>query len=276
MKRLIAIVVLGLVFFLPSVCTAEQATPVQNSVSAHRDWHVFANIAYTSRTLGGSIDSRNAIVGHTAGSMIATADSMNLDNSNALMYTLAAQYKRWGLSLNYTPTSFSGQGHAIVGLSDSLKGTLVQTSLNTNIGIDLLLGKFTYDILQTKTARFGVGVGIGGSYIDLSIIPRVGSPIIYNGNEPFGFLSVYMQNSYDRFLYGFNLNGISGTFSGVQVDYSDYTVDVGYRLSDGELKCDIIGGYRLVNFSIDIESGEEMIKAVTQLQGPFIGFSLSY
>jgi hypothetical protein len=60
------------------------------------------------------------------------------------------------------------------------------------------------------------------------------------------------------------------------VDYSDYTVDVGYRLSDGELKCDIIGGYRLVNFSIDIESGEEMIKAVTQLQGPFIGFSLSY
>ena len=85
-----------------------------------------------------------------------------------------------------------------------------------------------------------------------------------------------MENNYKRFLYGFSVNAISATFSGVEVDYSDYTVNLGYRLSDKIVKWDIVGGYRLVNFSIDIETGQTMIKAITHLKGPFIGVSVSY
>ncbi|MCG6936428.1 MAG: hypothetical protein LJE73_11090 [Proteobacteria bacterium] len=256
-------------------CAAEQAAPL-DSASAHRDWHFFANLSYTSRTLGGSIENKNAVSDNVFGSLFATGETMNLDNSDSFMYTLAVQYKKWRLGLNYAPTSFSGQGYAIVDLAGNQSGVLTKTPLNTDIEVNLLLGKLSYDIIQTKDSRFGLGVGLGSSYIDLNIIPQLGNSIIYKGNQPFGFLSLYMANNYHRFLYGFNINAISTTFSGVAVDYSDYTVDLGYRLSNKDVKWDIVGGYRLVNFSIDIQNGQNMIEAITKLQGPFVGVSISY
>ena len=263
------------VFFMSSAWSAERTTPSENT-SGYRDWHVFANISFSPRTLDGSVQNKNAIVNNTFDDLLATGDSMNLDTSDGFMYTLGLQYKRWGLEVNYTPTSFSGEGYAVVALTGTQAGAFAATPLNTGIDVDLLLGKVTYDIIQTQGTKFGVGVGLGRSYIDLNIIPQVGDSIVYNGDEPFGFLSIYMANNYHDFLYGFNLNSISATFSDVEVDYSDYTLDIGYRLSDKEVKWDILGGYRLVNFSIDIEDGQNPIKAVTHLQGPFIGVSATY
>jgi hypothetical protein len=263
------------VLFMPSAWSAEEAASSEDP-EHHRDWHFFANVSYTPRTLSGSITNKSAIDDGVFGDLAATGDSMNLDTSDSLMVTVAAQYRRWRMGLNYAPTSFSGQGYAIVALSGNQAGAYVKTPLNTSIDVNLLLGKLSYDIIQTKDSRFGVGAGLGSSYVDLSIIPQVGNSIVYQGNQPFGFLSVYMQNKYHDFLYGFNFNAISASFSGVEVDYSDYTVDLGYRLSDKKVKWDVVGGYRLVNFSIDIEDGEDMIEAVTKLQGPFIGLSASY
>jgi hypothetical protein len=275
--RSFAVVVFAFVFvfFMPSVWSAEQAAPSETT-SDHRDWHFFANISYTSRTLDGSVAETSEITDDVFGDLYATGDSMNLGNSDKFMYTLAVQYKKWSLGLNYTPTSFSGQGYAIVALTGSQAGVSAKTPLNTDIEVNLLLGKLSYDIIQTKNTKFGIGVGLGRSNIDLNIIPQVGNSIIYNGDQPFGFLSVYMENNYKRFLYGFSVNAISATFSGVEVDYSDYTVNLGYRLSDKIIKWDIVGGYRLVNFSIDIETGQTMSKAITHLKGPFIGVSVSY
>ena len=275
MNKFFAVTVFVLVFVMPSASSAEQTAPSENT-SSHRDWHFFANISYSSRTLDGSITETTAIANDVFGDLVATGDSMNLDTSDTFMYTLAAQYKKWRMGLNYMPTSFSGQGYAIVTLTGNQAGVLAKTPLNTDIDIDLLLGKLTYDIIQTQSSRFGVGVGLGRTQIDLNIIPQVGNSIIYKGYQPFGFLSVYMANNYQRFLYGFNFNAISASFTGVEVGYSDYTIDFGYRLSDKEIKWDLVGGYRLVNFSIDIEDGQNMYKAITHLQGPFIGVSVSY
>jgi hypothetical protein len=274
-NRLASVIILASLFFMAFARAAEQTPPPDNT-SAHRDWHFFANLSYTSRTLGGSIENKNAISDDVFGTLFATGETMNLDRSDSFMYTLAVQYKKWRLGINYAPTSFSGQGYAIVDLAGNQSGVLTKTPLNTDIGVNLLLAKLSYDIIQTKGSRFGVGVGLGSSYIDLNIIPQVGTSIIYNGNQPFGFLGLYMENNYHGFLYGFNLNAISATFSGVAVDYSDYTLDLGYRLSDKDIKWDIVGGYRLVNFSIDIQNGQNMIEAITKLQGPFVGVSVSY
>ena len=275
MNWLYTVTILAYILNVP--CTwAEEPTQSSESSSSQRDWHIFANISYTTRTLSGSVQNRNVIADNLFGNLYATGDSMNLDTSDSFMYTVAAQYKRWRIGLNYAPTSFSGQGYALVDLTGSMSGVLTQTPLHTDIAVDLLLGKLSYDIIQTPGTRFGVGVGLGSSYVDLSIIPQVGDPIIYNGNQPFGFLSLYMANNYHGFLYGFNFNAISATFTGVEVDYSDYTVELGYRLSDKAIKWDVVGGYRLVNFSIDIEDSSELIKADTKLQGPFIGLSMTY
>jgi hypothetical protein len=271
----LTVFVFMLLLFMPSAWSAEQAAPSENT-SDHRDWHFFANISFTSRTLDGSVVEKTAIGDYAFGDLVATSDSMNLDKSNKFMYTLAAQYKKWSVGLNYTPTSFNGEGYAIVALTGSQVGVLAETPMNTDVEVNLLLGKLSYDIIQTKNARFGVGVGLGRSNIDLNIVPQIGNSIIYNGYQPFGFLSVYMANIYKRFLYGFSINAISATFSGVEVDYSDYTVNFGYRLFDKVVKWDIVGGYRLVNFSIDIETEQKTIEAVTRLKGPFIGVSVSY
>jgi hypothetical protein len=248
---------------MPIGWTTEQAAPSENT-SDHRDWHIFANISYTSRTLDGSVNNRSAIADDVFGDLVASGDSMNLDTSQTLMYTLGVRHRRWGLGLNYAPTSFSGQGYAIVTLSGGAAGVLQKTPLNTDIDVNLLLGRLTYDVVQTGASRFGIGAGLGKSYIDLNIIPQVGDSIIYDGNQPFGYFSIYMSSTHNGFLYG------------DEVEYSDYTIDLGYRLSDKEIKWDIVGGYRLVNFSIDIEDGNDMVKAITHLQGPFIGISITY
>lgn len=275
MRKSVITASLASLLLSPTAWADEQATPPDNA-SNLRNWHFTANISYTTRTLDGSVVSRTPAINDAFGDLVATGDSMNLDTSDALMYTLIAHYKKWHFGLNYAPTSFSGQGYAIVDLSGTTTGVLAKTPLNTTIDIDLLLGKISYDLIQTSETRFGVGVGLGSSYINLNIIPQVGNAIIYNGNQPFGFLSLYMLNEYNQFLYGFNVNGISASFEGVQVDYSDYTVELGYRLSDKDVKWDIIWGYRLVNFSIDLESGQNVYKATTKLDGPFIGVSVTY
>jgi hypothetical protein len=279
MKRFFPCIILAFVMFVPAALSAASGSDRENNTSqTTRDWHFSAAIVYTSRTLGGSIAQNDPLFRNTYGSMLATTDSMNLNKSDSFMYTLAVQYRRWGVALNYGPTSFSGQGSALVGLDNNTTdtGLLHTTPLTTAINIDLLLGKFTYDIVQSKNSRFGVGIGLGESFIDLHITPDVGKPIAFSGTEPFAYASIYMQNRYEAFLYGFNLNGISATFSGTKIDYSDYTVDLGYRLSDDTVKWDVIGGYRLVNFTISMEDQGENIKAVTQLQGPFVGLSISY
>jgi len=288
MKPLLAGIIIVFVLEVPAAWCADEGTetedktsPLENASTAgkpkdKRNWHFFANIVFTSRTLDGSIVNKNALNDDAFGNLVATGDSMNLDTSNSFMYILAAQYKKWRFGLNYAPTSFSGQGYAIVALTGSSAGVLAKTPLNTDIDVNLLLGKLSYDLIETQNSKFGVGAGLGASYIDLNIIPQVGDSIIYKGDQPFGFLSIYMFNNYQKFLYGFAINAISATFTGVEVDYSDYTVDLGYRLSDKEIKWDIVGGYRLVNFSIDLEDGQDTISATVKLQGPFLGVSATY
>jgi hypothetical protein len=244
--------------------------------TAERPWHLSLNVVYSSRSLSGEIVNRNAITDDSFGNLAATGDSMNVGTSDGLTLMVGAQYKRWGAGVNYMPTSFSGQGAAIVEVGGAEAGVAAKTPLNTNVEVNLLLGNISYKLIQTENAVFGIGAGFGQAAIDLNIIPAVGSAIIYKGEQPFGFLNMYMANNYKRFLYGFSLNGVSATFDGVQVDYSDYRVDLGYRAIDDQVKCDIVGGYRMVNFAIDLEYGAEMAAADVTLEGPFLGVNFIY
>lgn len=249
---------------------------LSSAVAEDRDWHFNLNIAYTSRTLDGMIVDKRAITNDAFGSLIATGDSMNVGSSDGLMLAAGAQYKKWGFGLNYMPTSFSGTGSAVVELGGGGGGVVVKTPLNTDIEVNMLLANVSYNFIQNRNMVFGVGVGFGQTSIDLKVIPDVGNSIVYEGEQPFGFLNVHMSNNYKRFLYGFSLNGISGNFGGAEVDYSDYKVDLGYRVMDKKVKCDLIGGYRMVNFAIDLEYGQNVVTADITLKGPFLGVNFVY
>lgn len=257
-------------------CLAIVISDASAGEESDRDWHFSLNMVYSARELDGTIANRTGITDNVFGDLLATGDSMNVGTSDSLMLALGAQYKRWGMGLNFLPTSFNGQGSAVVGLGGNQAEVMVKTPLNTNIDVNMVLGNIFYNFIQTSNMVFGIGVGFGQTSIDLSIIPDVGNPIIYNGNQPFGFLNMHMSNTYKKFLYGFSINGISGTFAGAKVDYSDFKIDLGYRVIDKKVKCDIVGGYRMVNFAIDIENGPDIVAADVTLDGPFLGMAFSY
>jgi hypothetical protein len=201
---------------------------------------------------------------------------MNVGTSDEFMLAIGAYYKRWGIGLNYMPTSFSGVGSALVKVDSGSTGVIVATPLNTNIDVNMVLANVSYDFIKTGNNVFGIGVGLGNTSIDLAIIPGVGDSIIYNGNQPFGFLNIHMSSKHNSFSYGFSMNGISADFDGASVDYSQYTVNLGYRVKDGAVKLDVIGGYRLVNFAIDLQEGQNVIRADVALEGPYLGVNLVY
>ncbi|MDF7808809.1 hypothetical protein P4E94_15275 [Pontiellaceae bacterium B12219] len=263
------------VLLLPLFSQGEEQT-----IEDHKPnlWHFFGSVVYSSRTLDGSIVDVTQGVNGGFGSMIATGESMNLEPSESPMLALGAQYKRFGFGLNYMPTSFEGQGYALVAGSGTTAGAMIKTPLNTSIDVNMLLANIYYNFIQTPDTIFGFGFGMGQTSIDLSIVPdsSLATPLIYNGTQPFGFLNLHFSSCYNRFLYGFALNGLSMDIDGVNIVYSDYKVDLGYRLIDKRMKLDFIGGYRLVNFSIDLKYDSTKVKTDVSLEGPFLGVRAVY
>lgn len=243
---------------------------------SEQHWHYNLSLVYSKRTLDGTIANKTPIDNNTFGSLLATGESMNVGTSDEFMLSVSAYYKRWGVGLNYMPTSFSGTGSALVEVGSGSTGVIAETPLNTNIDVNMVLANLTYDFIKTGNNVFGVGVGLGNTSIDLSIIPGVGDSIIYNGNQPFGFLNIHMSSKHNDFSYGFSMNGISADFDDAAVDYSQYTVNLGYRVKDGAVKLDVIGGYRLVNFAIDLQEGQNIVRADVALEGPYLGVNLLY
>lgn len=259
------------------ICALIQ-TSIAEEETKPRNWHISGNVVYSSRSLDGTIANKTAIAGGVFGDLIATGDSMDVGTSDSAMLALAVQYKRFGIGINYMPTSFDGQGTALVAGTGSNIGIIKEVSLDTDIDVTMLLANIYYNFIQTPDTVFGLGVGFGQTSIDLSIIPDStwATPLIYEGEQPFGFLNLHFSSNYKRFLYGFAINGISGVFDGVDVTYSDYKVDIGYRVIDKKVKLDIMGGYRLVNFAVDLEYDGNKTAADVSLQGPFLGISATY
>lgn len=240
------------------------------------DWHFFGNVVYSSRSLDGVIVAKNAINDGVYGDMVTTGDAMGVDDSQGAMLALGVQYKRFGLALNYMPTSFDGTGSALVAGTGTNVGVIVETPLETKIDVDMLLASMYYNIVQTRDSVFGIGAGFGQTMVDLSITPEVGTALAYNGQLPFGFVRLHFNSRYKRFLYGFALNGLSLDVDGANIVYSDYKVDLGYRLIDKRVKLDLVGGYRLVNFAVDLDGTSGEIGVDVSLEGPFFGVTAIY
>jgi len=239
-------------------------------------WQFTGSILYTSRSLSGTIVSRNAINDGVYGDMTTTADTMGLDKSQSVLLSLGAKYKCFGLGMNYLPTSYKGSGFALVAASGPSGGVFIPTPLESRIDIDMILGNISYDLIQTPDTVFGVGAGLGTTLIDLSIVPETGTALVYDGSQPFGFLTVYFGSRYRQLYYGFSLNGLSMDIDGAYVRYSDYMAQVRYRLHDARTKADLVGGYRQVNFAVELDGDGWQLRSDMSQEGPFLGLSVTY
>ncbi|MDF7797996.1 hypothetical protein P4C99_00875 [Pontiellaceae bacterium B1224] len=268
MKRKSVFAIAMILLFQTLFCLGEETKTEEKKPDP---WHFYGSVVYSSRTLDGSVVDVTQGSNGGFGSMIATGESMNLGTSDSAMLALGVQYKRFGFGLNYMPTSFEGQGYALVAGSGANAGAMIKTPLNTDIDVDMLLANIYYNFIQTPDTIFGIGMGLGQTSIDLSIVPDIGTSLVYSGTQPFGFLNLHFSSCYHRFLYGFSLNGLSMDIDGVNIVYSDYKVDLGYRVIDKRTKVDLIGGYRLVNFAIDLGYDSTKVDTDVSLEGPFLG-----
>jgi len=149
--------------------------------------------------------------------------------------------------------------------------------------IDMYLANVLYEVVKTPNTSLKVGVGLGSSVVEFNVTPdstHVGE-IAYDGSEPFGFLTVNMMNTYNDFSYGFNVNGINMEIDNTLVEYSDFTLQGGYRFyKKKRFKADVIAGFRQVNFALTTNNDDDIVDHIYDvdltLSGPFIGFTLSY
>ena len=246
---------------------------------AASDWTFSGNLVYSSRPYAGSFTKKQT-TDVANGGMFATDETMNLDTSDTMMLALGVRYKRYGAIINYMPTNYYGQGTALIGSNDvGDVGKFKESPLDTTIEVDMLLANVYYNLIQTRSSVFGLGVGFGQTSINIDLTPELRSEelgVNYSGTQPFGFLSMHMSNTHGKFLYGFVVHGIQAEFNNVEVKYSDYKIDLGYRLVDKRYKFDIVGGYRSVNFDADINTSSGEVVSKMTLEGPFFGVNVAY
>ena len=252
------------------------------------NWSVFLTAYYTSRKIKGNIGRKNELKGGLSTDLYATGETLDLDRSNGFMYDIGASYKHWFLGLSFMPSLFQDQGNGfsyvdLTGPNGS--GVLTQVVTTTKVHIDMYLANISYEAVRTEHTTFKVGLGFGASTVKLHITPAdtIVQEIRFDHSQPFGFITLNMATEYKRFLFGANFNGITMKIDGVQINYLDFTTQLGYRAYQRYFNVDIIAGYRMVNFAISGSSVTDGPPDVTRtvdvdltLEGPFLGITLSY
>ncbi len=284
----------GLIFssiLTASLFAGAEVTPEELNTSEEQNYGILENSHfhftsyYTPREVKGDIGRQNSLSSVQA-ELIATADTLDLGDSKGLMYTLGAQYENWILGFTYMPSTFEdeGNGNAIVALQGpNGNGVLTKLGATTTVDIDMYLANVLYEVVKTPNTSLKVGVGLGSSVVTFNVTPEsthIGG-IAYDGSEPFGFLTVNMMNTYNDFSYGFNVNGVSMEIDNTTVEYSDFTLQGGYRFYEKKrFKADVIAGFRQVNFALTTKSDDDIASHIYNvdltLSGPFVGFTLSY
>ena len=265
-------------FFYGSNVIAQNVT--ETSIEEREEvsnWHFMFDLMYSQRSLKGAFINKTVADNGRFGNLFSTGEAMNLDDSYSLMYGIAVQYKKFGLGYTHMPTTFEGEGFALVSAGGMGGGVFAPTRLSTELDVTMDLMQAYYNFVQDKDRVVGIGAGLGITGIDISIIPTVGNPIVYSDTQPFGFLNFHFSDNHDGFLYGFAVNWINAKFQGVDVYYLDYKINLGYRITDGKIKTDANFGYRDVNFAIDIEgsSGDKFISDL-DTAGPFASLRIIY
>ena len=283
----------GLTFFFllaaHSFAEADVTLPVESDKTQERpealeEWHFYLTSYYTPRTVTGDITRRNT-EGFISTDLVATGESLDLDKSKGLMYALGTEYKKWTLGFTLMPSKFNdqGNGYAFFDVEDQKgNGVLTRVDTTAEVHINMYLTNILYEVVHTPHTSLKVGIGAGASVVKFNITPQNQSinEVAYDGSQPFGFVTINMVNNYGDFLYSFNVNGVSMDQGDVHVNYSDYTVELGYRFYHKKFNVDIIGGYRMVNFALDGSNETDNVNhkydVDLTLKGPFIGITLSY
>jgi hypothetical protein len=118
---------------------------------------------------------------------------------------------------------------------------------------------------------FATPDSLGQAQMDVSFAEDNGVSTGFDGNVPFGFLSVVMQGNSGRFFYRFSVNGIAISMDGVAINYKDFNVSGAYRMLDRKIKLDAVLGVRYRVFDYNFDTQQTKSTTDIELSGPYVG-----
>lgn len=249
-------------------------------VTTPNEWHTTVHTEVNYWRLSGTIENQVDLDSDNYGAFFATSESLNVQKETIPAISASAKYNRWTAGLYYLPIEFSGVGTAKgeidLTVGDTQIGAFANVPLASRFDLHVALGKFSYDLISASDRVFGIGFGLGQLDIDIDLDSPQLTGLKYTESDPFGFLNIHMANRQGRFFYGFSLNAIKVELGGINESYSDYKIDFGYRILEGNLLCDLTFGYRHIEVNMDIDSQQETTKINLGVKGPALGLSVHF
>jgi hypothetical protein len=225
-------------------------------------------VVYGPRDIEGDIFvSRSPI---TSGK--ATADSLGLGTSKSPQVRVGMRYKRWNISLDYLPTSYSGQGLALTDVNFPNRPPIaVATPISSNIDVEMILGSVMYDLFVGESWKLALGGGFGRTDLDIALVPDVGQPLAFDGNTPFGYLGGQFIKQFGRVSLLAGVQGISAEFDSSRIKYGNVNLAGSWRWHAGSWWSDLVLGYRRVDFKMEFDIDGQKTAADFTQTGPYLG-----
>ncbi len=258
----------GLCMLVLIKCNAVFAQ-IEAETSNH--WRFGIQLEANYDQLSGTIVNTNLLGQGLGTSFFASADSMNFGHEWQPSFSGFASTPKVSFGLNYFPISYSGSGTGFATITSDSFGGFAAIPLLSTFDVDLYLAHANYNLIDTPSAKFGLGVSLGQVDIDLDLQSDSEFRYRYNASEIFGTVNVFMRNQYQRFTYGFSLSAMSASIGGSAEEYADYKLDFAYRISTSDAQIDLLGGWRFQKLGFEVQYPASAIGANLELKGPYIG-----
>jgi hypothetical protein len=184
---------------------------------------------------------------------------------------------KWGvphLSFSYFGASFSGEGTATAELSQG--GTTIDAGAEVASELDIAVtsGIVTFDCVPGEDVE--AGIGLGALALDLrGRVRELSDGDSVDGGEtiPLPVLAARVTLRFDRLELAALYSGSRADFEGDEAEYSDIDVHAAWRLLPaGWLQA----GWRRVHADVDFDEGDTEVLADLDLQGPYLGFIITF
>jgi hypothetical protein len=210
----------------------------------------------------------------------STASALGLDEETVLQPHLDFDWEKWHLWLLGFKADYSGSGttEATIQLGDFLP-IAFNTPVVTDVEFTYLTANFIYDIIPTKF--FDIGIGLGGGMVKYRMaFQSKRSPLRASKDNtlPFAFPMARIAQEIRRF-------GLMGTVGGILVKYGNH--DISYFQVDLSASYRIFGkeeglmghltlGYQYLSLDYEYFGQGEIVIIDIALDGPYLGFALSF
>ena len=182
------------------------------------------------------------------------------------------------ITADYLDVSYQGTGDVTEEIEFGGETFLVGTTVDSEIDLKIGRAVATWDFVPTDT--FDLGLGVGAGLADARAFIRdqgTGNSSETDEKAPFPFLAARARVA----LGNLSAEVLAGAleFEADDVDASYWDVDAMIRWSviggDEHLALSLIGGYRFMMLDLEYVDGGDLIDIEADLDGPYLGLSLT-